>query len=76
MKNFIEYVIKALVDNPDSVQISEIYGKHNVILEVRCHSSDMGRVIGRSGKTIGSVRMLLSTIAARQGRHSMLEVVE
>ena len=76
MKNFIEYVIKALVDNPGSVQISEIYGKHNVILEIRCHSSDMGRVIGKNGKTIGAVRTLLSTLAARQGRKSMLEIVE
>ena len=76
MKDFVEYVIKALVERPDSVQISEIYGKHNVILEVRCHSSDMGRVIGRNGKTIGAIRMLLNTIAARQGRKTMLEVVE
>ena len=76
MKDFIEYVIKALVDYPDSVHISEIYGKHNVILEVRCHSSDMGRVIGRSGKTIGAVRTLLNTIAAKQRLKTMLEVVE
>jgi len=76
MRDFTEHVIKALVDHPDAVQVSEIYGQHNVILEVRCDAGDMGRVIGRNGKTIGAVRTLLSTIAARQGRRTMLEVVD
>lgn len=76
MKDFIEYVIKSLVDYPEHVMISEIYGKRNIILEVRCHSDDMGRVIGKNGKTIGAVRLLLSGLAAKQGRKAMLEVVE
>ena len=76
MKDFVEYVIKALVNHPDAIQISEIYGRHNVILEVRCHTNDMGRVIGKNGKTSGAVRMLLSSIAAKQGCKTLLEVVE
>lgn len=76
MKAFIEYVIKAMVDHPDAIQIAEIYGQRNIIIEVRCHASDMGRVIGKNGKTIGAIRMLLSSIAARQGCKAMLEVVE
>lgn len=76
MKDFVEYVIKAMVEHPNAIQIAEIHGQHNIILEVRCHASDMGRVIGKNGKTIGAVRMLLSSMAARQGCKAILEVVE
>ena len=76
MKEFVEFVIKTLVEHPESIRISEIQGRHSIVLEVRCHSEDMGRVIGKSGKTIGAVRALLSSIAARQGLKATLEVVE
>ncbi len=76
MKDFVAYVIKALVDRPDQVSIAEIYGAHSVMIEVRCHADDMGRVIGKNGKTIGAIRLLLSGLAARQGRKAMLEIVE
>lgn len=76
MKDFVEYVIRALVEHPDAIRIAEIHGQHNIILEVRCHANDMGRVIGKNGKTIGAVRVLLNSIAARQGCRTMLEVVE
>jgi predicted RNA-binding protein YlqC (UPF0109 family) len=76
MKDFIAYVIKTLVDRPDQVTISEIHGAHNVVIEIRCHPDDMGRVIGKNGKTIGAIRMLLAGLAAKQGRKAMLEVVE
>ncbi len=75
MKNFVEYIIKALVEHPDSVRVAEIQGRHNIILEVRCHSEDLGRVIGKNGKTIGAVRALVSGIAARRGLRSTLEIV-
>jgi predicted RNA-binding protein YlqC (UPF0109 family) len=76
MKDFVAYVVKALVDHPEQVTISELQGAHSVVIEVRCHADDMGRVIGKSGKTIGAIRMLISSLAARQGRKALLEVVE
>lgn len=76
MKQLVEYIIKALVERPDSIRVAEIHGRNNIVIEVRCHADDMGRVIGKSGKTIGAVRALLSSIAARHGRKVMLEVVE
>ncbi|MBI3986059.1 MAG: KH domain-containing protein [Lentisphaerae bacterium] len=76
MKEFVAYIIRALVEHPDQVAIAEIYGRRNVILEVRCHAEDMGRVIGKNGKTIGSIRMLATNLAAKQGRKAVLEVVE
>ena len=76
MKDFVEYIIRALVEHPEQVSVSVIDGQQTVIMELRCHASDMGRVIGKSGKTIGAVRMLLSGLAARHGRKTVLEVVE
>lgn len=76
MKDFVEYVVRALVEHPEQVSVSVIDGRQTVIMELRCHPSDMGRVIGKSGKTIGAVRMLMTGLAARHGRKAVLEVVE
>ncbi len=76
MKNFIAYIVKALVDHPERVQIAEIAGRTNIIIEVRCHAEDMGRIIGKNGKTISAMRMLLAGLAAKHKRKAVLEVVE
>ena len=76
MKELIEYVVKALVDHPDDLRIAEIEGERIIVFELRCHPEDVGKVIGKSGKTVGAIRTLLSTVAARQNKRAMLEVVE
>ena len=76
MKELIEYVVKALVDHPDDLRIAEIEGERTIVYELRCHPEDVGKVIGKSGKTVGAIRVLLSTVAARQNKRAMLEVVE
>ena len=76
MKELIEYVVKTLVDHPDDLRITEIEGERTIVFELRCHPEDVGKVIGKSGKTVGAIRALLSTVAARQNRRAMLEVVE
>ena len=76
MKEHIEYVVKALVDHPDDLRIAEIEGERTIVFELRCHPEDVGKVIGKSGKTVGAIRTLLSTVAARQNKRAMLEVVE
>ena len=76
MKELIEYVVKALVDHPDDLRIAEIEGERTIVYELRCHPEDVGKVIGKSGKTVGALRTLLSTVAARQNKRAMLEVVE
>ncbi len=76
MKELIEYVVKTLVDHPDEVRIAEIEGEKTIVFELRCNPEDVGKVIGKSGKTVGALRTLLSTVAARQNRRAMLEVVE
>ena len=76
MKDPIEYVVKTLVDHPDELRIAEIEGERTIVFELRCHPDDVGKVIGKSGKTVGALRTLISTVAARQNRRAMLEVVE
>ncbi|AKJ63390.1 KH domain-containing protein [Kiritimatiella glycovorans] len=76
MKDLIENLARALVDHPDDVSLTEIDGEKTVIYELRCNKEDIGKLIGRNGKTVGAMRTLLSTLAAKKGRRVMLEVVE
>jgi predicted RNA-binding protein YlqC (UPF0109 family) len=76
MKDILERIAKSLVDAPSEVQITEIDGDKTVIYELRCNAKDIGKIIGKSGKTVGAMRTLLNSIAAKQGRKAMLEVVD
>lgn len=76
MKELIDYIVRTLVDHPEEIDIAEIEGERTIVYELRCNPDDVGKVIGKSGKTVGAIRTLLSTVAARQNRRAMLEVVE
>lgn len=76
MKELVEYICKTLVDHPEELRITEIEGERTIVFELRCNDEDVGKIIGKSGKTIGAIRTLLSTVAARQNRRAVLEVVE
>ena len=76
MKAILETIVKSLVDAPNEVQITEIDGEKTIIFELRCNAKDIGKIIGKSGKTVGAMRTLLNSIAAKQGRKAMLEVVD
>lgn len=76
MKELVEYISKTLVDHPEELHITEIEGERTIVFELRCNDEDVGKIIGKSGKTIGAIRTLLSTVAARQNRRAVLEVVE
>ena len=75
MKELIEYMAKALVDDPDSVQVEEIEGTSATIYELSVAPEDMGRVIGKQGRVASAMRVLLRAAAARQGRRVTLEIV-
>jgi len=75
MKELIEYIAKALVDDPDSVRVEEIEGTSATIYELRVSAEDMGRVIGKQGRVANAIRTLLRAAAARQGRRVTLEIV-
>jgi predicted RNA-binding protein YlqC (UPF0109 family) len=76
MKEFILFIVKHLVDQPDEVHVNEIDGERTVVYELRVGSGDMGKVIGRRGQTAKSLRTLLAAASAKMGKRSVLEILE
>jgi len=75
MKDLVEFIAKSLVDDPSQVYVSEIEGESSVILELRVGPEDMGRVIGKGGRTVNAMRTLVRVLAAKQGKRVTLEIV-
>ncbi len=76
MKDLVEYVVKSLVDNPDDVQVVEVPGKASTIIELEVAASDMGRIIGKGGRVIDSIRSIVQIRAAKEGIRVDLELLE
>ena len=76
MKEFLEFVIRQLVEFPDEVMISEIPSGKMTIFKLQLRQSDVGRIIGRNGQTIHAIRALLTSSASRHGQRASLEIVE
>ncbi|MCZ6703080.1 MAG: KH domain-containing protein [Ignavibacteria bacterium] len=77
MKEFIEYIAKHLVDNPDQVEVEERAAEENrVVLALKVQSDDVGKVIGKQGKTAQAMRTLLTAIAAKEGQRAILEILD
>jgi len=74
MKEFIEYIAKQLVDSPDKVTITEEENDGRILLKVRVADPDVGKIIGRKGRSAQAMRVLLSAIAAKNGKRAILEV--
>jgi len=76
MREFVEQILRALADHPGEIRLAELAGEQTTVFELRCHKEDLGKLIGKSGRTVGAVRVLLSAFAAKNGRRAMLEIVE
>jgi uncharacterized protein len=76
MQAFLEYVVKGLVQNPDAVTITPVEREGATIYELRMHPSDVGKIIGRQGATINSIRSLLLAGSAKKGLRCSVEIVE
>ena len=76
MKEFIEVLVKHLVDKPDEVEVNEIKGGSTVIFELHVGDGDIGKVIGKHGQTANSIRTLLSAVSAKNGQRSFLEIMD
>jgi hypothetical protein len=76
MKDLLEYIARALVDRPDEVQVQMSGGGERVRLELRVAQTDMGRIIGKSGKVANAIRTMLRVAAEREGKQATLDVVE
>jgi predicted RNA-binding protein YlqC (UPF0109 family) len=76
MKDLVSYLAKSLVNHPDEVEVKEIQGETAAILELRVAKDDLGRIIGKQGRTAKSIRTLLNAVASRTNRKVVLEIVE
>jgi uncharacterized protein len=74
MKEFVEYIAKHLVDNPDAVAVSEEIKENKIICKLTVGKEDVGKVIGRKGRNAHAFRVLLSAIAAKNGKRGILEI--
>jgi predicted RNA-binding protein YlqC (UPF0109 family) len=76
MKEFIEYIAKNLVDDPNNVRVDEIAEDNRVVLRLHVSKNDLGKVIGKQGKTAKSMRILLTAVAAKNNMSGQLEIDE
>ena len=76
MQEFLEYVVKGLVQKPDEVTITPVERNGMTVYELRMNSADVGRIIGREGVTINAIRSLLTAGSAKKGLRCSLEIVE
>jgi predicted RNA-binding protein YlqC (UPF0109 family) len=76
MKDLIQYVAQQLVNNADAVQVEETEGHTATVLVLRVAKEDLGRVIGKQGRTAESIRTILNAVASRGGRKAVLEIQE
>jgi uncharacterized protein len=76
MKELIEYIAKALVDNPDEVKVTEVEGEVTSVVELRVAKSDLGKVIGKEGRTARAMRTLLTASSTKLKKRAVLEIIE
>ncbi|HAL05082.1 MAG TPA: hypothetical protein DCP58_08220 [Verrucomicrobiales bacterium] len=76
MQAFLEQVVKGLVDHPDAVNITEVEQERTTVYELRLDPSDVGRVIGRSGRTVNAIRTLLQAGSAKAGKFTRLDIID
>ena len=76
MKELIDYIAKALVDNPEQVMVSEVEGNRTSVLELKVAKEDLGKVIGKHGRTARAMRTILSAASAKLKKRSVLEILE
>ncbi|MBA4358173.1 MAG: KH domain-containing protein [Proteobacteria bacterium] len=76
LRDMIEYIAKSLVDNPDEVKVTEIEGEQTAVLELKVAKEDLGKVIGKQGRTARAMRTLLGAASAKTKRRAMLEIIE
>ena len=76
MKELVELIAKALVDNPEAVVVTEVEGEQTTVLELRVAPTDLGKVIGKQGRTARSIRTLLGAAGMKLNRRFTLEILE
>jgi predicted RNA-binding protein YlqC (UPF0109 family) len=76
MKELVLYIAKALVDDPDTVEVNEIAGEQTTVIELKVAKEDIGKVIGKQGKTAKAMRTILSAASTKMRKRAVLEIIE
>ena len=76
MKELIEYIAKLLVDNPEEVNVTEIEGEQTSVIELKVAKEDLGKVIGKQGRTARAMRTILGAASMKLNKRSVLEILE
>jgi len=76
LKELIDYVSRALVDLPDGVEVNEIEGEQTTVIELKVDKSDLGKVIGKQGRTARALRTILNAASTKIKKRSVLEIIE
>jgi hypothetical protein len=76
MKDLIAYIAKALVDKPEEVAVTEIEGEQTSVIELKVAKEDLGKVIGKQGRTARAMRTILSAASTKINKRSVLEIIE
>jgi len=76
LKDLITYISKSLVDLPEEVKVNEVVGEHTTVLELRVDKSDLGKVIGKQGRTARALRTILNAASTKLKKRSVLEIIE
>jgi hypothetical protein len=76
MKDLVEYIAKALVDEVERIEISEIAGNQTNIIELKVAKADIGKVIGRQGRTADAIRTILNCAAAKLSKRYILQIID
>lgn len=76
LKELVTYIAKSLVDNPEQVEVTEVSGEQTAVLELKVAQEDLGKIIGKQGKTAKAIRTILSAAAAKMRKRAVLEILE
>ncbi len=76
LKDLVEFMAKSLVDSPEEVQVNEIAGEQTTVVELKVAKDDLGKVIGKQGRTARSMRTILNAASTKLHKRSVLEIVE
>jgi len=76
LKELVTMLAKSLVDNPDQVEVTEVAGEQTAVLELKVAPEDLGKIIGKQGKTAKAIRIILSAAAAKMRKRAVLEILE
>ena len=76
MKELIKYIAQALVDSPEEVEVAEVQGERTSVIELKVAKKDLGKIIGKQGRTARAIRTILSAASTKLNKRSVLEILE